>query len=130
MTATQQTNAEIKARAMARLLEEAGFEVEVEVKIEPHAARYFTDGGVMLAARVHVHVHAHGNHLLDDGYNFGFVSWLPAEGHRASTKYSGGHLYHPLRIRGRYSKKVSLRELRDRISSEVSSARYAKSQEV
>lgn len=123
---TQETKAEVRARAMARRLEEAGFKVTVKVEhIDPV---YFSDGRVMLGAGVHVTVHADGPQSWDDMYSFSFMSQEAAEHHRASTCYTGGHLYRRLTRRG--SKKLSLKELRIRIGCEVSNARDAASQEV
>lgn len=119
----KQTKAEIKARAMAKLLEEAGYEVEVNV--QSYEADYYSDGDVMTPARVHVHVHAKKDSVFSDSYHFGFVSWLPAKGHRASTSYTNGYV-HRFAIG---DKKLSLKQLRMRIGSEVDSARYARTQE-
>jgi hypothetical protein len=121
----KQTKAEIKARTMAQLFEEAGF--KVEVRIERQDAVLFTDGDVMLPARVIAHVHANGANTWDDWYGFSFMTWLPAKGHRSSTRYIGGHLY---RMSGSFrDKKLSLKQLRSRLGTEISLARYARTQE-
>lgn len=125
MTATQQTKAEIKARAMAERLDSTG-NFNVEVVVEPHDAEYYSDGGVMFPARVTVHVHAHGKRLFDDSYGFSFTSFLPAEGHRASTKFLGGTRIRTLASSRRdRCKKLSLRGMWFALSSEVDNARYA-----
>jgi hypothetical protein len=126
MTTAQETKAEVRARAMAKLLEEAGFKIEVDV--EHRDAQYFSDGDVMTGARLYVRVRAIGKHSWSESYTFAFESQERSKYSRASTYYIGGHLF-----RGLYSslkdKKLSLKDLRFRIASEVESARYAKSQE-
>jgi hypothetical protein len=111
-----QTKAEIRARALARRLEDSGW--TVRVKVEHTEADHYSHGGVMLPAQVCVHVSADGPNPWDDMLGFSFQTWLPAPGHRSSTRYIGGRLY---RRSGSHvkDKKLSLRELRSRIGSEA-----------
>jgi hypothetical protein len=120
---SEQTKAEIRARALAKALGDIGWKVRVEVK--PIEAVLYSSGDVMLPARVMAHVRADGPHAWDM-YGFSFITWMSAPGRRSSTKFCGAHLY---RLAGG-SKKLSLKELRSRIGSEVASARYAASRAV
>src|ERR1700678_1484920 len=88
--------AEQRARAYGKQLEEAGFGVTYNIRRrEP---TLYSDGEVMLPGLVSVGVHATAPGPLDDsyGYGFGFMSWLPAPGRRASTKWSFGNVYRVL----------------------------------
>lgn len=108
------TRAEQRARAYAKQLEEAGFEVKITVT--EHEGRNYSDGEVMFPGAVTASVHANGPRFLDDSYGFSFRSWLPAKGHRASTKFSFGNVYRigtdPAIL------KITERELASRISTE------------
>lgn len=108
------TRAEQRARAYAKQLEEAGFEVKVTVT--EHEGRTHSDGEVMFPGAVSATVHANGPRLLDDSYGFSFRSRLPAKGRRASTKFSFGNVYRigadPAIL------KINERQLASRISTE------------
>ena len=120
------TKAEIKARAIARSLERAGWTVTVKVK-HTEAEHYPHDPSqVMLPARVFVSVTANGPESWDDTYAFSFVSWLPAQGHRASTRYAGGHQYPAC---GSKDRKLTLKALHTAISGELHMARIRAEQE-
>jgi hypothetical protein len=122
---TEQSKAETRGRALAALFEQAGFKTEVIVERED--ATLFSSGEVMLPAKVIVHVRANGPNPWDDRYGFTFLTWLPAPGHRSSTSYIGGHLY---RMTGNCrSQKLTFKQLRSRLGSELASARYSASQE-
>jgi hypothetical protein len=129
MTDTQPvTKAETRARSLADRLQEAGY--SVEIKVERSEPEYYSDGvRVMLPGRVLVHVNGDGPHRDDDRFGFSFCTWLPAKGHRTSTLYAGGNLFRPWARGRKFSKKLSLRELRTRIAIEVDHARYRQQQE-
>jgi hypothetical protein len=116
------TRAETQARAMAKRLEDIGYEVRITA--EPRPAAYYSHGGVMLQASVFVSVSATAPERWDHSYGYSFISYLPAEGHRASTSFAGGHVYRPLMPSRRASKKAGLREMRRLIAGEVENARY------
>jgi hypothetical protein len=119
---TQKTKAETRARAMAKLLEEAGFKIRVQV--EHKAPEYFSDGDVMSGARVLVIVHADKPNEWDDSYSFTFESHETCKYGRAGTRFIGAHLY---RRYGKFhSKRLSLKQLRFRIGMEMDSAHYAR----
>jgi hypothetical protein len=108
---TETTRAEVRARELAGRLEQAGFTVTVTLEhTEPVPGRR---GGVVIPGRVWVSVSARGPQSWDNGYSFTFVSDLPATGHRAATRFAGGHQYRHLRGRRRQpSAKLTLKELR------------------
>lgn len=108
------TRAEQRARAYGKQLEEAGFSVTYNIKRrEP---TLYSDGEVMLPGLVSVGVHATAPGPLDDSYGFGFMSWLPAPGRRASTKWSFGNVHRALSG----SRKIrNERELASRIGTET-----------
>lgn len=111
---------------MAKLLEEAGFKIEIIV--EHRDAQFFSDGDVMTGATTYVHVHADGPNDWDDRYSFGFESHETCKYGRAGTSFLSGHLYPPA-WSSRRSRKLNLKELRSRIGTEMDHARYAKTQE-
>jgi hypothetical protein len=124
-TATLTTAAETKARALAERLEEAGY--TCRFSIETSAPELYSDGEVMLPGKVLVHVHADSPREYDNDYSFGFVTWLPAKGHRSSTRFVDARTYRPF---GRpYSKKLTRQGLIWAISSEVDMARYRAARE-
>jgi len=108
------TRAEQRARAYGKQLEEAGFAVTYNIiRREP---TLYSGGEVMLPGAVSVGVHATAPGPLDDGYGFGFLSWLPAPGRRASTKWSFGNVY---RAVDGMRKMRNERELASRIGTET-----------
>jgi hypothetical protein len=118
----ESTKAEVRARAFAGRLEEAGFAVTVTVEhTEPRLGR---GGGVVSPGRVWVSATARGPQSWDNGYSFTFVGDLPALGHRASTQFAGAHQYRGLRTgRRRPSVKLTLKELRSWVGVELDNAR-------
>jgi hypothetical protein len=115
------TKAEVRARAFAGRLEEAGFTVTVTV--EHTGPRLGRGGGVVSPRHVWVSVSVRGPQSWDNGYSFTFVSDLPAAGHRACTQFAGGHQYRGLRTgRRRPGVKLTLKELRSWVGVELDNA--------
>jgi hypothetical protein len=108
------TRAEQRARAYGKQLEAAGFFVTYNImRREP---TLYSDGEVMLPGLVSVGVHATAPGPLGDSYGFGFLSWLPAPGRRASTKWSHGCVY---RVLDGVHEMRNERELASRIGTET-----------
>jgi len=126
---TTQTKAETKACQMAKYLEDAGFEIKITVV--HHSAEHYSDGSVMLPERVSCGVMAHGPKSADGGYGLSFMTWLPAEGRRTRTHFTGASEYRPWKPRRARSsiRKLTLRQLRFCIGSEMDSARYGTARE-
>lgn len=119
------TKAETRARAMAKLLDETG-NFNVEVKVEEREPTLLDSGTVLFGPSVIVHVHAGGKRIFDDTYSFSFISYLPAEGCRASTKFLGGlRIRSFARSRRDRFRRLSLKGTRFAIGCEVDSALYA-----
>lgn len=111
----QATKAEERARLLAGRLEEAGYTVKVTVHERP--AELFSTGRVMSGKTTYVSVYAVGPNVLDDTYGFSFVTRERSEYARASTAFVAAHMY---RATGKTrSRKMTLRQLRDRIATEV-----------
>lgn len=120
--------AEIEAGRIARRLEKAGFEVKFTVDRTPAELH---DNRVIHPERVHASVMAHPQRSFESSYGFGFISYLPAPGHRARTIFLGAREYRsykPKRARSSV-KKLTLRRLHFAVAGEVENA-YFRAQRV
>lgn len=119
------TKAETLARTTAQRLQECGWRAEVNVEERPAEMYPHDPERVMIQASVYASVMANENRTLGDGLSFAWVSYLPAPERRASTRFVGANSYQFGRTRGKFSKKLSLRQLGSEIASVISMHRFS-----
>lgn len=111
MTNTQQTKAETYARDFAARYEAAGW--TAVLSISEDAPTLYSDGAVMIPGKISAAVTVREPlGIAGDTIHVHWISWLPAEGHRATTKFMGATLYYAFRYKGRSSRRFqSLRHV-------------------